>query len=94
MQFGEETDESPILNFYINGTTNTAGKTFADIMRYSYSQMERGHNYIQWLFPTIEPSAYLADAPVLTPAEIYISCKIHQLRSKTCYQPYRNLVIF
>src|SRR5215471_11288802 len=43
------------------------GRSFEDVLGFDDSQLERSHDYIQWLFPLPEASRFNADAPVLTP---------------------------
>jgi hypothetical protein len=40
--------------------------TLPDILSWSDSKLERQHDFIQWLFPVPEASAYSYEAPVLT----------------------------
>mmetsp|Transcript_54989 Transcript_54989/g.160476 ORF Transcript_54989/g.160476 Transcript_54989/m.160476 type:complete len:314 (-) Transcript_54989:121-1062(-) len=53
---------------FLRGTgTDLYGRRLEEILEWDFGQMERVHNYIQWIFPTDEPSHYNARAPVLTP---------------------------
>ena len=60
---------SPILSFY-DGGTDHRGRTLQRILAESDAWLEATHDYIQWVFPLPERSAYNAAAPVLTPADI------------------------
>jgi hypothetical protein len=54
-----------IVDFYTkNGVTNS-GRTFDDIMKFDGDQLEKVHDYIQWLFPTKTPSKIHTDSPTL-----------------------------
>jgi len=39
-------------------------------MEWDFRRLERSHDYIQWLFPTDEPSRFNVRAPVLTPDQV------------------------
>ncbi len=41
------------------------GCTLQDIWKFTDDQLEDCHNYIQWLFPSMKPSAHNPNAPVL-----------------------------
>ena len=47
-----------------------AGLSLERIWAFDDEQLEAVHDYVQWLFPTPEPSEHSADAPVLTPSDI------------------------
>lgn len=44
--------------------------TIERFIDFSYDQLENSHSYIQYAFPTKEPSIYNSNAPVLTDKEI------------------------
>ncbi len=58
--------ENGVLGF-LNGTAaDIHGRTFDDVLAFSDEQIERTHNFIQWLFPlpnqvflSRDPRAYL-----------------------------------
>lgn len=58
-----------LASFYLDEEPNTNGVTLADIMSYNNIQMERVHNYIQWLFPNMEPSGF-HESPEITEFDI------------------------
>jgi hypothetical protein len=39
----------------------------SDIWTWDHARLEGVHDYIQWLFPLAEPSAFNPDAPLVTP---------------------------
>ena len=63
-------DVSRLIQFYLGDIPNSAGQTISDILNYSYEEQEAIHDYIQWLFPLREPSAFNPDAPVLSQQDI------------------------
>lgn len=57
-----------LLLSFLRGTgVDAHGRRFEDIMEWDFRRLERSHDYIQWLFPTDEPSRFNVRAPVLTP---------------------------
>lgn len=53
-----------ILSFFTEGAPNFDGMTLSDMQSQTNEEMESCHSYIQWMFPTAEPSKF-SDAPVL-----------------------------
>ncbi len=62
--------ESKILAFYRGTGCDHAGRTLEEILAWQDSALEFTHDYIQWLFPLPEPSAFNPWAPVLAPSDI------------------------
>lgn len=54
-----------ISKFYLDSKfiKDQLGFTYDDVRKFSDEQLESCHNYIQWAFPTVEPSAYNPNAP-------------------------------
>lgn len=61
---------SPILRFYSGLAPDNRGRTLAEIQAMSHRDMEFVHDFIQWMFPVRDPSAYNPAAPILTEADI------------------------
>ncbi|MDD5349321.1 MAG: opioid growth factor receptor-related protein [Chthoniobacteraceae bacterium] len=59
-----------ILAFYSKKATDSEGRTLEEIRLWDDDQLEQVHNYIQWLFPLPEPSAFNPLAPVLSKGQI------------------------
>jgi hypothetical protein len=59
-------DADPLLRFYRLEDTDARGRTLAEIWTWDAGRLEAVHDYIQWLFPLPEPSAFNARAPILT----------------------------
>jgi hypothetical protein len=55
-----------LLRFYRLEGTDTRGRTLPEIWAWDAARLEGVHDYIQWLFPLPEPSAFNPDAPILT----------------------------
>ena len=55
-----------LLRFYRLEGADARGRTLADIWSWGAGRLEDVHDYIQWLFPLPEPSAFNPDAPILT----------------------------
>lgn len=57
----------PIVSFY-SGGRDDRGRTLAEIHAWSDDRLEAVHDYIQWIFPTVQPSGVNPSAPLVTPA--------------------------
>ncbi|CAN5609398.1 hypothetical protein BH11ARM2_BH11ARM2_19670 [soil metagenome] len=55
------------LDFLDGKGTDGAGRTLDEILAFDDQQLERHHDFIQWLFPNPQPSGVNPDAPLLTP---------------------------
>lgn len=60
---------SAIVRFYGGAGTDNLGRKLEDMWEWTDDQLESVHNYIQWMFPSNERSAFNADAPVLCDEE-------------------------
>jgi hypothetical protein len=61
-----------LLDFLRGDGQGPSGYYLHDVLRYSNDEFELQHDFIQWVFPTDQPSNFNPDAPVLTPDEIKI----------------------
>jgi hypothetical protein len=61
---------SPIIRFYSGEGTDSRGRSLADLQALDHARMEYYHDFIQWLFPLRQTSAYNPDAPLLTDTDI------------------------
>jgi opioid growth factor receptor-like protein len=57
----------PIVAFY-QGGRDAEGRTLADILSWDDDRLEAVHDYIQWVFPTRQPSGVNRLAPLVTDA--------------------------
>jgi hypothetical protein len=61
---------SQLTEFYRGTGTDHRGRTVAEIQAFDDHRLESTHDFIQWLFPLEEPSAYNPHAPLLTTADV------------------------
>ncbi|RYG48842.1 hypothetical protein EON79_03245 [bacterium] len=59
--------ETRWLDFWDGRGRDDAGRTLEDILAFGDRDLERHHDFIQWLFPNPRPSGVNPDAPLLTP---------------------------
>ena len=62
--------ESALVRFHAGVATDSRGRRIEEILDWDDGQLERVHDYIQWLFPLTERSAFNPGAPILTPLDI------------------------
>ena len=58
--------DARIVGFYSGTAPDHRGRYLHEIQRWSDDQLEKVHDYIQWLFPLPEPSGFNLAAPVLS----------------------------
>lgn len=61
--------DSPIVRFYLGQGTDHRGRRIHDILSWDDAALESVHDYVQWLFPLNEPSAFNAHAPLVVDAD-------------------------
>jgi len=59
-----------LLRFYRGDGVDEVGRRIDDVWRYSVEDLEGVHDYIQWLFPLDERSAFNPHAPLLDAATL------------------------
>ena len=59
-----------MTDFYRGTGTDAEGRGICEIWSWSDDELEAVHDFIQWLFPLSEPSAFNPDAPLLTRDDI------------------------
>jgi hypothetical protein len=69
-----------LIPFYLGEKPDVEGRMIQEIWAWDFESLELVHNYIQWLFPIAEKSAFNADAPVLNPEIIQAFQNHPQLR--------------
>ena len=60
----------PLVRFYLGTERDSSGRFIGDIRQWDYEQLERTHDYIQWLFPTRNRSRFNSSAPTLDEEQI------------------------
>ena len=56
---------SEILTFYSGRSTDPRGRRLPDIQQWPDDLLESNHDFIQWMFPLLEPSSVHPEAPIL-----------------------------
>jgi hypothetical protein len=59
-----------LLRFYRLEGPDARGRMLSDIWTWDAARLEGVHDFIQWLFPLPEPSAFNPQAPILTPETV------------------------
>jgi hypothetical protein len=59
-----------LIQFYSGEAHDSSGRTIAGILDFTYQEQEAVHDYIQWLFPLREASAFNPRAPLLSQQDI------------------------
>lgn len=62
--------ESALVRFHAGVATDSRGRKIVEILDWDDDRLEHVHDYIQWLFPLPERSAFNPGAPILTAADI------------------------
>jgi hypothetical protein len=62
--------EDPIIRFYVGEGRDGAGRTIDEVWAFSTADLEARHDFIQWLFPLRDRSAFVPGAPTLTEESI------------------------
>lgn len=60
---------SQLLDFYRLVAPDSEGRMLSEIWGWSDAMLEGCHDFIQWMFPLDEPSAFNPDAPLVTEAD-------------------------
>ena len=60
-----------IYDFLLNKALNDEGLSLSDMWVFSYRELEDRHDYIQWMFPTTEKSAFNPDAPIVEDIAVF-----------------------
>lgn len=61
---------SLILDFYGGAGTDFRGRLLTDVWQFGFERLEGVHDYIQWLFPLRQASAFNPHAPILTDEDV------------------------
>jgi len=71
-----------LLRFYRLEGPDMHGRTLPEIWAWDAARLEGVHDYIQWLFPLPEPSAFNPQAPILTQETVAAFLADAQLRER------------
>jgi hypothetical protein len=63
------TQDSTLLRFYRGDGPDSEGRRLDEILAWDDRLLEGVHDYIQWLFPLDEPSAFNSNAPLITQSD-------------------------
>lgn len=58
-------DSQDVIAFFGGQGEDAEGRSLLQILEWGDELMECCHNYVQWLFPTDEPSRFNSDAPLI-----------------------------
>jgi hypothetical protein len=87
-------DADPLLRFYRLEDTDARGRTLPDILAWDDERLESVHDYIQWLFPLPEPSAFNPSAPILSEPTIRAFQRDAALRARLAQVLARMLAFY
>jgi hypothetical protein len=71
----------PIVSFY-SGSPDIEGRTVTEILSWDDERLETVHDYIQWLFPTRQPSGVNPFAPLVTDGTVEAFDRDEALRTR------------
>ncbi len=60
-----QVDDQLILRFFLNEEDACIPHRHGDIVNFTDDDMERHHDFIQWIFPTSQPSRFYFKAPTI-----------------------------
>lgn len=55
-----------LVPFYLGEQRDIEGRTIEEIWAWDFEELECVHDYVQWLFPLMERSAFNSDAPIVS----------------------------
>jgi hypothetical protein len=61
---------SAIVDFLEGTGPDGAGRKVGEVLKFGLGALESRHDFIQWLFPTMEPSAAVPGSPVLDAGDV------------------------
>lgn len=64
-QFSPEELNANLIDFYCNNQPNVDGELLYGILVMSVHELEHGHRWVQWVFPSDEPSKANNNSPLL-----------------------------
>ncbi len=82
----------PIVAFYAGGP-DASGRRLARILAWDDERLEAVHDYIQWLFPTRQPSGVNPLAPLVTAATVQAFERDESLRGRL-HEAFDRMLLF
>ena len=70
-----------LIEFYLHNGTDDYGRSLKDMWTWDHFQLEKVHDYIQWMFPTATPSQYNHNAPLVDAETIEVFKNSSELQS-------------
>jgi len=85
---------NPCVLFYQHKISNQDGNGLNDIWKYNHSDYERDHHFIQWIFPSDEPSSININAPVVDDSakKAFRRNPILRMRLQKSYRQFLNFI--
>src|SRR5215207_8379235 len=71
-----------LVAFYSGTGRDRQGRTLADVWQLDLEELESAHDYVQWLFPLVEPSRAQPQAPRLTSSTAEIMRRSSSVRER------------
>jgi hypothetical protein len=84
---------SEILAFYSGRSTDPRGRRLLDIQQWPDDLLESNHDFIQWMFPLMEPSSVHPEAPILD-QETIREFKAHSELQQNLRASFRRMLAF
>jgi hypothetical protein len=82
-----------LLEFLHGNGTDTNGRLLGQMIQWDDERWERTHNFIQWLFPSSQPSQFNAGAPLLD-EETIEAIKLDQTALGNIKAAFKRAMIF
>src|SRR5215831_16627535 len=74
-------DTDRVVRFF-SGECDAEGRSLDGILAWDDERLESIHDYIQWVFPTRQPSGVIAGAPLVTDATVLAFTVDDRLRER------------
>jgi hypothetical protein len=91
---GCNSSSGKVIDFYRGTASNPSGVTLNEIWSWNDQKLESVHDYIQWLFPTKNPSDFNSNAPLLDQETIQAFLNDAQLRANLLHSFKRMLAFY
>ncbi len=70
-----------LIDFYRGTGSDAAGRSIDQVWAFDHHQLEKVHDYIQWLFPLSTASKYNPNAPLLDAETAKVFCEDAELKA-------------